>query len=105
MNSGLSDVAKTQEAPTIKTVGAMSDNPIERTCGITTQRLWDKLPLPLPVTVTLPGQRPASEKVHLRFFNYVNYNPNRFFISPYRFCQGNRFPFWKIHFYSVQEAK
>ncbi len=33
MNSGLSDVAKTQEAPTRKHVGAMSDNPIERTCG------------------------------------------------------------------------
>ncbi len=31
MNSGLSDVAKTQKAPTLKNVGAMSDNPIERT--------------------------------------------------------------------------
>ncbi len=33
MNSRLSDVAKTQKAPTSKTVGAMSDSPIERTCG------------------------------------------------------------------------
>ncbi len=31
MNSELSDVAKTQKAPTLKNVGAMSDNPIERT--------------------------------------------------------------------------
>ncbi len=33
MNSGLSDVARTEKAPTLKNVGAMSDNPIERTCG------------------------------------------------------------------------
>ncbi len=33
MNSELSDVAKTQKAPTLKNVGAMSDNPIEQTCG------------------------------------------------------------------------
>ncbi len=33
MNSGLSDVAKTQKAPALKNVGAMLDNPIERSRG------------------------------------------------------------------------
>ncbi len=33
MDSGLSDVAKTKKTPKLKNVGAMSDNPIERTCG------------------------------------------------------------------------